>query len=369
MTDHPLVTVDIPPLTDVEFSEIRRRGIGGSDVSAILNLDPWRGAHSVWLQKMNREKYEQSEAALWGVLIEPLVLAEYAKREHVELGQLAQTPDTPYEITNPKRPRFLQHKTEKWMRATVDAVVAGASVGVDAKTKLDPHWSRGEYGEPNTDAVPRPVILQCQWYCGITGFPRWDVPVLFGNELRIYRVFFNQRLWEILVDRCGDFWRRYVLTRTPPPLEDSGVARKVVESVFPRNLVEVREATDLEGQIVNLYRQADERYKTLGAIREKIQATLCARIATADGLTGEFGKLLWKRSKPSTVIDWEKVAWGIATATGIDPKEFEKLRSQHTTMREGKRTFRTYWTEPKIESEPTKSVAIAAPSRGEPNGM
>lgn len=83
-----------------EWLAARRHGIGASEVSAILGLNPYRSCFEVWAQKMKqREMYDEhakatgqstepgwlddsagSEAATWGVLLEPVVRTEVARR-------------------------------------------------------------------------------------------------------------------------------------------------------------------------------------------------------------------------------------------------------------------------------------------------
>jgi predicted phage-related endonuclease len=41
-------TLDMPR---EEWLVLRRKGIGGSDVSAILGINPWKTAMDVWLEK------------------------------------------------------------------------------------------------------------------------------------------------------------------------------------------------------------------------------------------------------------------------------------------------------------------------------
>ena len=66
----------------------RRHGIGASEVSAILGLNPYRSCFEVWASKMDTapaqggiaEEAAASEAATWGVLLEPVVRTEVARR-------------------------------------------------------------------------------------------------------------------------------------------------------------------------------------------------------------------------------------------------------------------------------------------------
>lgn len=66
-----------------EWLAARRHGIGASEVSAILGLNPYRSCFEVWAQKMKQREMDDSastEAATWGVLLEPVVRTEVARR-------------------------------------------------------------------------------------------------------------------------------------------------------------------------------------------------------------------------------------------------------------------------------------------------
>ena len=290
----------------VTFAQIRRRGVGGSDVAGILGLDRWKTPHDVWAQKLGIAPYEESEAARWGKLLEPLVLAEYALREKVALAAPAPAEGAPYVITNPKSPRFLQHRELGWVRATVDAFVAGQRVGVDAKI-TNPQWAR-DWGEPGTDAIPRTVLCQAVWYMGVTGFERWDIPVFFANRMEIYRVRRDDDLFGLLVERCGEFWERYVLRKVPPPLDASESSKRLVARAFPRDLVPLRPATEREAALAAGYMAAEAGIEGWERVLAQARNLLCASIGEAAGIEGPWGKITWKAPKPKQIVAWKAVA-------------------------------------------------------------
>lgn len=76
----PLVLVDTAGLSEEEWLAYRRKGIGGSDVAALLGISPWRTARDLFYDKLNIavvEDHEDNWVALeMGHLLEPLV-SEY----------------------------------------------------------------------------------------------------------------------------------------------------------------------------------------------------------------------------------------------------------------------------------------------------
>lgn len=78
-----------------EWLAARRFGIGASEVSAVLGLNPYRSCFEVWAQKVTGSTdnaADESEAAQWGTLLEPLVMSEVSRRIGRPIYAAAGTP-------------------------------------------------------------------------------------------------------------------------------------------------------------------------------------------------------------------------------------------------------------------------------------
>ena len=62
--------------------ELRRKGIGGSDVSIIAGINKFRSIYQLWLEKTGQMELEEadSEYAHFGTVLEPLVKKEFMAR-------------------------------------------------------------------------------------------------------------------------------------------------------------------------------------------------------------------------------------------------------------------------------------------------
>ena len=57
-----------------QWLEGRRRGIGGSDVAAVLQLSPWRTPLDVWNDKLGLSpEHEMTSSLYWGTTLEQVV--------------------------------------------------------------------------------------------------------------------------------------------------------------------------------------------------------------------------------------------------------------------------------------------------------
>lgn len=60
----------------------RKRGIGGSDAAAALGMSPWKTQLELYLEKRGELMAPDidSEAMLWGRVLEPVIRQQYAER-------------------------------------------------------------------------------------------------------------------------------------------------------------------------------------------------------------------------------------------------------------------------------------------------
>ena len=81
------VFVKTKDLSRNEWLRYRTKGIGGSDVSIIAGINPYKSVYQLWLEKTGRMIPEQtdSEYAHFGTLLEPIVRKEFTERTGVAL--------------------------------------------------------------------------------------------------------------------------------------------------------------------------------------------------------------------------------------------------------------------------------------------
>lgn len=209
-------------LTD-EQRAARRRGIGGSDIAAILGLDPYRGPFDVWCEKSGRAAPTvDNRFTKWGNRLEAVIADEYQERNRVALM-------TSTTLVHPRR---------SWHRGTPDRFVAelipfgvqraapaGADWGLEIKARgLRQAWRWGREDE-GAAGVPDEVAAQAHWYMALTEMPRWDVAVLLdGNDFRAYTLQRDPEIEGSMLDVGERFWRDHVLADQPPAFDGGDAA-------------------------------------------------------------------------------------------------------------------------------------------------
>ena len=309
----------------------RRRGIGGSDIAAIIGLSPWRTPMDVYLDKrgeLEDVEPKNPEALYWGTVLEDVVASEYGRRT----GRKVQRVNT-----------MLRHATLLWALANIDRAVINPEIAGTVRWK-DDHlttdrivecktangFAAAAWGEPGTDQVPEYYIPQPQWYMGITGARYCDVPVLIGgNDFRIYTIERDDDLIAHLFEAGAAFWQR-ILDGIAPDPQTTEDARRLWASHLPgkRVIVDVTVAQACD-EILALQEQA----KAIEAREAELKLALMRAIGDAEEASYMGRKLAtWRNNKPSTVTDWK----GIVAA--IEPPQ--DVIDEHTAIKPGARVLR-----------------------------
>jgi len=163
-----------------EWLEVRRAGIGGSEVSTICGLNPWQSPYTLWASKRGLIAPQSESPALeWGKRLEPVVIDKFVD-SHPELDVYTSV-GTWSGIVD-------------WQIANPDAIFETpmGELGIfEAKTTLYPDgWGANGSG---AQGVPLYYRTQVQWYLQAMGLKRAIVGV-FILSIRDYREY------EILAD-------------------------------------------------------------------------------------------------------------------------------------------------------------------------
>lgn len=272
---------------------MERRGyIGGSDISAIVGCNPYRGPLDVYLDKVGEAvPFAGNENTRWGNALEAVIAERYSEETGLVLEQ-------PAAISHPSKPFLVGH---------LDRIAPSVPRVIEIKTAG--HRQAHRWGDPGTDQIPEEYLLQVLFYLGLTGYETADVPVLVGgNDFRVYTVAHDRDLSAALFDRAERFWRDHVEAKRPPPLDGSDSARAWLERQFPRAVGEVKPATGEADEWAARLREAREAREAAEAAEELAKNHLCRLIGEDKGVRGEWGKAAWINNKGRAVTKWEAVA-------------------------------------------------------------
>ena len=312
----------------LEQLAMRRRGIGSSDVPAILGLSRYKTPFDIWCDKTQpQEPQESSEAAIMGNLLEPEIFQRY-QMEHPDV--------TLTEVGTVQGP-------ESWMLATPDRIAIGADYTkwvVEAKTRS--YTTARDFGEPGTDQVPPDVMAQVLWQMHVTGLTNdAEVALLVnGREFRLYRVRYDRVVAEQMVEKLRAWWHRHVVEGIEPePTGASGI--EYLRDKWEETANRVLTADPVMEEELARLSQAKRLIAEGENMKELATGRLMASMEDATHLLGHMGRVSWSFAKPRTVTDWQSVA----KALGADLPSNADLVALHTTQKDPIRTFRFTPTE------------------------
>lgn len=330
--------------------EERRKGIGGSDVAAVLGLNPYRTPLDLWEDKTGKaEELPQSESAYWGTALEDVVAHEFSTRTGMMVRRVSKPLSTSFNgivdvpsnargwaranidraIVNQKfsqtvrladecSSRLRDHCAQHGLMLTTDMILECKT----ANARMADEWGPSQEAEivagsvTSEHKIPIYYETQVQWYMGITGARVAYVAVLIGGQdFRIYEVRRDDELIRALVTKCWEFWRDHVMTGTPPDpttVED-------VKKLFATDDGELREATNDEAAEIGELRNLDAQIKDLEAQRNAVASKVILAIGKSAGLmiggekavtykaqtTRRFDQKAFKTADPSTYADFQ----------------------------------------------------------------
>ncbi|MGW8374290.1 lambda-exonuclease family protein [Streptomyces sp. ODS28] len=200
---------------------VRRGGIGGSEVAAVLGMDRYRSPLEVYLDKVGElpdlpRDPVLDEAAYWGRTLEPLVADAFAERTGLPVTE---------------GPGTLAHNQRPWMLANLDRLVTDPEQP-DEPAVLEVKTRSAFQAEEWRESVPDGPALQSHWYLAVTGYRRAHVAALVGGQrMVVHTVERDESLVAHLVELVGEFWR-HVQERTPPPADGSPATADLLAHLY-----------------------------------------------------------------------------------------------------------------------------------------
>lgn len=296
----------------IDWLKERQKGIGGSDVAAILGVSAYRTPLDVFMDKTSEitEDKSPSEAAYWGTTLEDIVAQEFSRRTGLKVQRVNQSLvsnlDRYIDVTG--------SDVYQWARAHIDRAVINPKIAktvrlskpatpcsgrglmlttdaiLECKTanaRMSPEWGASQEAEilagdvTSEHEIPIYYETQIQWYMAITGANICYVAVLIGGQdFRMYAVKRNEEVIQAIATKCFDFWKNNVKAGVPPApttVED-------VKKLFPTDSGEMAEATNDEAVLIGEYRNLKEQISELESQQKAVASKLICSIGDRTGL-------------------------------------------------------------------------------------
>lgn len=289
--------VKFMPLSKEQLLE-RQSGLGGSEISSILNLNPFQSAYQLYLKKTQtedmQEDEDQTEAQLWGNILEPAVASMYELRHNVQLI-------VPKKVVHPKYP-FLFGHADYITAESPNILIEIKTVGLGGLH----YWKNSDTDEELT--CPKHVQIQCQWYLNLLDLEVAHC-VLFGPNIRDYREFEiikDVDLFNDLVTIAVEFWQR-VLDHNSPPIENLNDEDLYLKNTYPENSPNILESNNELDIIALELSQCKSKLKDLETSKRILENQIKDAIGSESGIVGNEWKATWKMTK-SNGTNWRALS-------------------------------------------------------------
>lgn len=261
-----------------EWLKARKKGIGGSDASAIAGLNKWKSPVAVYLDKIGQTPHEDinSESAYFGTVLEDVVAQEFSKRTGLKVR---------------RRNAILQHPEHPFMLANVDRLIVGKKEGLECKTASE--YLKEEWKD---DEVPAQYLIQCQHYMAVTGYQAWWIAVLIGGNKFVYKkVERDEDIIQYLIQIESDFWNNHVLKEEPPMFDGSDASSDLLKALYPEAVPETEiELPPDANSLVSALDQVSSEIKELETQKKEYENQLKAMMGENEKAYAGERVITWK---------------------------------------------------------------------------
>lgn len=189
--------------TKEEWHELRRKGLGGSDIGTILGLNPFKTAFQLWLEKTGQ--------------VEP---EDISDKIHIQIGNELEDlvarifeQETGLKVQKDNKTHY--HKDYPYLLANIDRKIVGEKALLECKTTSA--FSKKQWED---DEVPDSYLMQVQHYLNVLDYDYAYIAVIIGNSDFVYKkIERDDELISMYTDIASKFWLENVQKGVEPDFD------------------------------------------------------------------------------------------------------------------------------------------------------
>lgn len=292
-----------------EWLAERKKGIGGSDAGAILGLNPWKSAMSVYLDKITPPEEKEdfdNERMRQGRDLEDYVAKRFEEATGKKVRRVNQ---------------LLISEEHPFMIANIDRDVVGEDAGLECKTTSAYNKTDFENGE-----VPEQYYCQCQHYMAVTGADKWYLAVaVLGKSFHIVEIPRNEDDINALITAEERFWNENVLAGKEPAPDGSADADEYIKQKYPRGNGETIKLFDIDETLLPRYEEIKKLIAAYETEKKAIEQHIKLKMGEAE--RGEY---------QNYVVSWKPVTSNRLDTKRIkaeQPRIYEQYKKESVSRR------------------------------------
>ena len=267
-----------------EMKKKRFRGIGGSEVSAILGLDKYSSPYKIWLLKTGREEgFKGNKYTQAGNILESAVVEYFEQETNYRVIKSSANQKL---VVHPKYEFAIGYRD----RVYVKTATIGKGV-LECKTT-----------QQMIDDVPDTWFTQLQWYLGISNLSYGAVAWLEkGLDFKYREYDYDPEYFNFCIDRVKEFWENHIITDIPPdPINVDDITRMFTKHIEGSKMEATPEMLGVWEELKNVRGTLKELE---GREAELIDRVKFAMRDTEVVLNGTKPIFTWKTTAPIHAFD------------------------------------------------------------------
>lgn len=319
----PEVVVDIDTLTREEWLKYRRKGIGGSDVAAIMGISPFATIVDLYNDKVGIQPMIEEEESNWvakevGHRLEDLVAEIFSKKTGLEVFPVH---------------KMFRHALHPFMLADVDFFIrfADGTFGI-LECKTCNYNARDKW---NDDGIPENYVYQVRHYMAVMNISKAYIACLYGNNENEFVIRSLERDLieeQDIIEQEEYFWKEYVEKKVEPPFTGkpdlilasirrySGYADKHIPPISISSLETIKLEKYLS--LSEEKSQLEKRKKEIDAMQRELSIPFVELLGQGCKAILEDGGIRYQITYNPTI------------RTQIGKEQLEKLKIQHPNLYE-----------------------------------
>jgi len=283
-------------MDELQWHLDRQKGIGGSDASTVLGINPWKSRLQLYHEKVDEinpqiiESGNNNIRLKLGKILEPLIAEEYYIKTGREIFSRSQK----------------IHPDYSFMVGNIDREIAKSENNLPGILEIK---TRGAFVDWDGNEIPPYYHSQIQHYMAVYGYTWGSFAVLDFNkfEVTITDVERDNAFIENLIEEEKKFWN-LVINKTSPKVEPTKACEEFLREYFNQaepitiDISDNIEATKYAEKLNHI----KEHKKQLEESETECKTFFMNLIQNAEKAIGDGYTILWKNDKDSTKFDTEK---------------------------------------------------------------
>ena len=313
-------------MDELQWHLDRQKGIGGSDASTVLGINPWKSRLQLYHEKVNEIKEDtiikDNVRFDLGHILEPYIAKKYEEK----------TGRTLIEIDSTLPPK--SHPDYPFMLANIDRGIIKSERPTPGIAEFK---TKGAFVDWHGEDIPPYYMSQIQHYMTVYDYSWGSFAVLDFNkfEITITDVDRDDVFIKNLIEEEKKFWK-LVQDKTPPEIELNKQTEEYLREIFNQSEPIIIDLSDNEEatKFAEKLNHIKEHKKELKKSETECKTYFMNEMEEAEKCIGDGYTITWKNDKDSTKFDMDKFK-----------QENKELYKKYLEPKKGSRRFLTKFQE------------------------